>query len=320
MSLVSCRALPGEEDAVVNAHAAAASLSADQPDVAERWLADASFPPRDRRLTDLADVGHLDLGDAEELAADVLDCIHPYMDIHKRIKNQPTNAGVDWICPYTEMYISGMEISHIIQRLLDVRGWTQEELAAAVETKQNNISRWMTGVEPRGKPRDRIIELARESGLIDDEVRSTIPIMGYIGAGAEIDPEFEQVPENGIDQVELPFQYAGDVLGFIVRGDSMLPRYEEGTVIVVYREQTRSTISLVGEIAAVRTQDNRRFLKMLKAGGRPNTFNLESFNARPIENVRIAWASEVVGTVSPRHVRHIGRNKPAKAAKRGAAR
>lgn len=320
MSLLSCRALPAEEDTVVKAHAAATGLSAYQPDVTERRLADSGFPSRDGRLADPADLGHLDLGDAEEFAANVLDCIHPYMDIHKGINNQPTNHAMDWICSYTEMYISRMEISHLIQRLLEVRGWTQEELANAVDTKQNNISRWLAGVEPRGKPRDRIMELARESGLIEEEVRSTVPIMGFIGAGAEIDPEFEQVPEDGIDQVELPFQYAGDVVGFLVRGDSMLPRYEEGTVIVVYREQTRSTISLVGEIAAVRTQDNRRYLKMLKAGGRPHTFNLESFNARPIENVRIVWASEVVGTVMPRHVRHIRRTKPAKVAKRGAAR
>lgn len=300
----------------MQADAAATGLSSNEPDMTEGRLGDARFPARDGGLADLADLGHFDLRDAEEIAPDVPDSVHPYMDIQKRIKNQPTNRAMDWISRYTEMYICGMEISHLIQRLLDVRGWTQEELAAAVDTKQNNISRWIAGVEPRGKPRDRIIELARESGLIEDEVRSTIPIMGYIGAGAEIDPEFEQVPENGIDQVELPFQYAGDVLGFVVRGDSMLPRYEEGTVIVVYREQARSTISLVGEIAAVRTQDNRRFLKMLKAGGKPNTFNLESFNARPIENVRIVWASEVVGTVSPRHVRHIGRTKPSKTSAR----
>lgn len=99
----------------------------------------------------------------------------------------------------------------------------------------------------------------------------------------------------------------------------MLPRYEEGTVVVVYKEQTRSTTSLIGEIAAVRTADNRRYLKMLKAGGRPHTFNLESFNARPIENVRIAWASEIVGTVTPRHVRHIARTKSARPAARARA-
>lgn len=205
-----------------------------------------------------------------------------------------------------------MEISQIIKELREVRGWTQEDMADALGVPQSNVSRWLGGVEPRGKVRDRILSMARESGLLEDDAHSRISIMGYIGAGAEIDPDYEQVPEEGLDQVELPFQFVGDVIGFLVRGDSMLPKYEEGTVVVVYRDQTRSTMSLIGEVAAIRTYEGRRYLKMLKPGSRPHTYNLESFNARPITGVRIQWASEIVGTVAPRHVRHIGRTKSGK--------
>ncbi|MET4266349.1 repressor LexA [Bradyrhizobium sp. LA8.1] len=287
--------------------------------MSQRWFADAGFPTRDRRLSDATDFRHLLLGDAENFAAGVLDGIHPSMDIQKRIKNQPTNHGMDWIPGYTEMYISGMEISHLIQGLLSARGWTQEDLAAAVVTKQNNVSRWLAGVEPRGKARDRIMELARESGLIEGEREgvTTIAIMGKVGAGAVIDPDHEQVPPEGLEQVELPIAIADDVIGFRVEGDSMLPKYGDGTVIVVHRGQVQSVTSLVGEEVAVLTYEGKRYLKTLKPGSARDLYNLESLNSsRAITGVRIRWASAIVAIIPPRQVRRVGRAKPTKAAAR----
>lgn len=212
------------------------------------------------------------------------------------------------------MYNWGMEISHVIQALLAARGWTQEQFAEALQTKQNNVSRWLAGVEPRGTVRDQILAMARESGVLDPEPggRMMIPIMGYIGAGAEIDPDYEQVPPDGFDQVELPLQLEEEVIGLQVRGDSMLPQYADGVVVVVYRQQTRATSHLVGELAAVRTVDGRRYLKMLLPGAKPHTYNLESFNAKPIIGVKIAWASEIIATIAPRHVRRKSKSKERK--------
>ena len=133
-------------------------------------------------------------------------------------------------------------------------------------------------------------------------------------SGGEIDPDYEQVPADGFDDVDLPLRDDDDMIGLMVRGDSMLPKYVDGAVVVVFREPTRSTSSLVGEIAAVRTYDGRRYLKIIMPGTRPHTFNLESFNASPIVGVRIAWASEIIATIEPRHVRRV-----AKAAKPGKA-
>ncbi|WP_410052824.1 XRE family transcriptional regulator [Bradyrhizobium sp. SZCCHNRI1058] len=243
------------------------------------------------------------------------------MDIHKRIKRQLRNPEMDWNPEYTDMYIQDMKISDLIQGLLSVRQWTQEDLAEAVGTKQNNVSRWIAGVEPRGQTRDRILELARESGLIEEERRgrNVIPIMGDIGAGARIEPDYEQAPPDGFDQVELPFALgAEDVIGFRVLGDSMLPKYEPGAVIVVYRNQTRATQHLVGEFAAVRTSDGHRYLKRIMPSSKPNLYNLESFNGavRPILGVGIVWASEIIATIEPRHVRSITAPKRKSAGRR----
>jgi phage repressor protein C with HTH and peptisase S24 domain len=148
--------------------------------------------------------------------------------------------------------------------------------------------------------------------------RATIPIMGYIGAGAEIDPDYEQVPADGLDQVELPLLLPEGVIGLRVRGDSMLPKYADGVVIVVHSEQGRSTASLIGDEVAVRTYDGRRYLKVLMPGSKPHTYNLESFNARTITGVRIAWASEIIVIIPANKVRPAARPSQKRSARTAA--
>jgi phage repressor protein C with HTH and peptisase S24 domain len=153
-------------------------------------------------------------------------------------------------------------------------------------------------------------------------VQNALPIMGYIGAGAEISPEFEQVPPEGLDQVELPFAIPPDLIGLEVRGESMLPRYEDGDVIVVWRDQHGAFDALLGEEAAVRTERGQRYLKRLLRGPRKGTYNLESTNAaaKTIEGVRLEWASEVYLTVRSAQIRRIAARERALATRRASVR
>jgi phage repressor protein C with HTH and peptisase S24 domain len=156
-----------------------------------------------------------------------------------------------------------------------------------------------------------------ETGPDEQRHRTVVPIMGYIGAGAEVDPDHEQVPPDGLDQVELRVQLPDDMIAFQVRGDSMLPKYDDGDVIVVYREQQQATDSLIGRVAAVRTYDGHRFVKRIMPGSKPHTFNLESINARTIIGARIAWSSEIWIIVPAGQVKHIGRSRSTRASERG---
>ena len=94
--------------------------------------------------------------------------------------------------------------------------------------------------------------------------------MGRVGAGASIEPEHEQVPPEGLGEVELPFPIEEDTIAFEVSGDSMLPKYENGDVIVVYREQRHPLSSFYGEEAAVRLKTGERYLKTIERGKSPN--------------------------------------------------
>lgn len=133
-----------------------------------------------------------------------------------------------------------------------------------------------------------------------------VRIMGFLGAGAEVEPDFEQVPAEGLDQVEVPFPLPDDMIAFRVHGDSMLPVYKDGHLIIVYRDQKKPLESFYGEEAAVRTADGRRFIKTIIRGP-DGTVNLLSWNAKAIEGVRLEWIGEIFATLPPGIARKIER-------------
>ena len=146
----------------------------------------------------------------------------------------------------------------LIERGLEKPGKTKGGLATAMGVRPGAVSEILSGI--------RLIKASEIAPIMEYLELNSVPIMGRVGAGASIEPEHEQVPPEGLGEVELPFPIAEETIAFEVAGDSMLPKYENGDVIVVYREQRHPLSSFYGEEAAVRLKTGERYLKTIERG------------------------------------------------------
>src|SRR6201992_3906628 len=177
----------------------------------------------------------------------------------------------------------------LIERGREKPGKTKGGLAAAMGVRPGAVSEILSGL--------RLIKASEIALIVDYLELNSVPIMGRVGAGAAIEPEHEQVPPEGLGEVELPFPIAEETIAFEVSGDSMLPKYENGDIIVVYREQRHPISSFYGEEAAVRLKTGERYLKTVERGKSPSVVNLTSFNAKTISGVKLEWIGEICVTL-----------------------
>jgi len=179
--------------------------------------------------------------------------------------------------------------AEMIERGLQKTGKSKGGLARAMGVRAGAVSEILGG--------QRLIKASEVEIIMEYLELNYVPIMGRIGAGAVIEPEYEQVPPEGLGEIELPFPISGEAIAFEVSGDSMLPKYENGDVIVVYREQRHPLASFYGEEAAVRLKTGERYLKTIERGKSPSMVNLTSFNAKPITGVKLEWIGEICVTL-----------------------
>src|SRR3954462_7710099 len=195
----------------------------------------------------------------------------------------------------------------MIERGLEKPGKTKGGLATAMGVRPGAVSEILTGL--------RLIKASEIAAIIDYLELNSVPIMGRVGAGAAVEPEYEQVPPEGLGEVQLPFPISEETIGFEVAGDSMLPKYENGDVVVVYREQRHPPSSFYGEEAAVRLKTGERYLKTIERGKSSTPVNLTSFNAKPITGVRLEWIGEICVTLPRGQIEGL-RNKAAARARK----
>ena len=150
----------------------------------------------------------------------------------------------------------------MIERGLEKTGKSKGGLAKAMGVRPGAVSELFSGI--------RLIKASEIEPIIEYLRLNYVPIMGRVGAGAVIEPEHEQVPPEGLGEVELPFPFSEETIAFEVAGDSMLPKYENGDIIVVYKEQRHPVTSFYGEEAAVRLKTGERYLKTIERGKSPS--------------------------------------------------
>lgn len=189
-----------------------------------------------------------------------------------------------------------------IRLLRDERDLTIEELADRTGLSVSYVSRLESGERNLSVKNLNLfahaLEVSPQEILVDTPAKSSnvVAVMGRIGAGAEIMPDEEQIPPEGLYEIETPFPLPDDALAFEVSGESMWPRYDEGDIIICWRQGV-AVEEVLGWEAAVKTVGGQRFLKRVLKGSEPGTYDLESHNAPPIRSVRLVWVAAIQSVI-----------------------
>lgn len=135
--------------------------------------------------------------------------------------------------------------------------------------------------------------------LIGEEIPPTeLPLWGYAGAGEIVHP-FDGDEPVPLETVEAPPGLKNGA-AVIVRGDSMLPRMQDGDVIFFeLREMPPERLlneECVVRLAAGRDSPGPILVKKLTRGTKKNRYHLVSVNpAVPVmEDRAVAWAAAIM--------------------------
>jgi hypothetical protein len=134
--------------------------------------------------------------------------------------------------------------------------------------------------------------------LIGEDVPAKeLPLWGYVGAGEVVHP-FDGDDPPPLETVDTPPGLKNGA-ALIVRGDSMLPRLQEGDVVFFEMRETPPERLLneecVVRLAASKSGPGPLMVKRLTRGTRKNRFHLVSVNpAVPVmEDQPVAWAAAI---------------------------
>ena len=118
-----------------------------------------------------------------------------------------------------------------------------------------------------------------------------LPVVGRVGAGSRLG--FEENGEKGssLYEIEAPPGVGIGAVAVQVVGDSMLPVYEPGTVLIY--SQHLPPKDMIGKRCVVRTSDGETWIKQVMPGSQHGLFNLLSANAEPIMDVEVDWAAPI---------------------------
>lgn len=191
-----------------------------------------------------------------------------------------------------------------IRALRQELGLSQARLAEALGVDQSNVSRWENGAVPDD---GHIVRLAELAGVHPAELRygarpeeaadsqPRVAVVGYVGAGQEVFAHDDHALGAGLEEVEAPEGIGSAPLVAVrVRGESMHPM-RDGWLLFYRREHQGVAEGCLNRLCVVKLADDGPVLvKELRRGYHAGRYILDSWNAPPLEDVRLDWAAPVL--------------------------
>lgn len=186
-------------------------------------------------------------------------------------------------------------LRHALQRFMEVRALNPFAWARAADVSDNALrnflnrrSHTLTDKTLQKLAAAANATVAEISGHAPHDME--IPILGKAGAGDVVVMfDDEQEPIDYLPRRKLKRPGA-----LIVQGDSMLPRYQDGDIIIFEQDEAPPDRYL-GRDCVVALRNNQILLKRLLRGSRRGRYHLASINPTvpPLENQDVRWASRI---------------------------
>lgn len=190
--------------------------------------------------------------------------------------------------------INIQQIRESIQAAMDAKDISGRALAKASGVDHKTIGAVLSTTDNPGIGTLYKIFDALELPFENVAGSARVPLVGEIGAGGLVayfkeDEETELVPR--------PPLTPGPLIALRVRGESMLPKFEQGDVVYVRRDHDGILPQYMGRYCAVHLSDGGTYLKILSAGTQPDRYTLRSLNAADMTDTEVLWAAPVLFTM-----------------------
>ena len=128
----------------------------------------------------------------------------------------------------------------------------------------------------------------------DEVIEATVPLVGYVGAGAEA--HFYATGDGELDRVPAPDGATPDTVAVEIRGESLGALFEHW---IVYYDEVRSPVTpdMYGKLCVVGLADDKVLVKQIKPSKTAGYFPLLSNTEGPILDAIILWAAKVKSMV-----------------------
>lgn len=139
-------------------------------------------------------------------------------------------------------------------------------------------------------------DLLRSPEEVGSAQRRTVPVVGYVGAGAEA--HLFAHGQGPFDEVPAPENATAATVAVEVRGESLGSFFDTW---LVYYDDVRSPVTpdLIGRLCVVGLTDDRILVKKLQKAREPGLYHLLSQTEAPIFDAPVAWAARVT-SMTPR--------------------
>lgn len=185
-------------------------------------------------------------------------------------------------------------------------GLTLKDFAKKIGVELSTYEHWEK--ERRGIKKQYLQKISDETGFSSDyilgltdsvnpfapEKKIKVPVIGYIGAGAEVYTIDDSPKGQGIDEVDCPPNMNPSyTVALKVKGNSMYPALREGWLVFYSREVYGMNADCEGNICVVETDAGKTLVKEVRKGSKKGTYNLISYNSPVMHDVKLKWCAKI---------------------------